>query len=182
MADIKAIAEAIVGMTTKEVAEVAKVLKEEYGIDPAVKFSVDYEEAGMSFGGAIQCLKRGQKVARKGWNGKGMWLWLKPGTMVKSEWCHDPALKTIADNNGGEIEALGTVCNPSPTARSRLTFELSRQTGLRRKPKGNISPCIIAAPRLAGTYKRGNRRDAERSQRQEPTGLHRSRQVQPPVL
>ena len=24
----------------------------------------------------------------------------------------------------------------SPTARSRLTFELSRQTGLRRKPKG----------------------------------------------
>ena len=29
---------------------------------------------------------------------------------------------------------------------------------------------------------RSNRRDAERSQRQEPTGLHRSRQVQPPVL
>ena len=29
---------------------------------------------------------------------------------------------------------------------------------------------------------RGNRRDAERSQRQEPTGLHRSREVQPPVL
>ena len=32
---------------------------------------------------------------------------------------------------------------PSPTARSRLTFELSRQTGLRRKPKGNIFPCIV---------------------------------------
>ena len=29
---------------------------------------------------------------------------------------------------------------------------------------------------------RGNRRDAERCQRQEPTGLHRSREVQPPVL
>ena len=37
--------------------------------------------------------------------------------------------------------------NPSPTARSRLTFELSRQTGLRRKPKGNISPCILASLR-----------------------------------
>ena len=83
MADIKAIAEAIVDMTAEEVAKLAEVLKEEYGIDPAVKFSVDYKEAGMSFGGAIQCLKRGQKVARKGWNGKGMWLWLKPGTMVK---------------------------------------------------------------------------------------------------
>ena len=29
---------------------------------------------------------------------------------------------------------------------------------------------------------RGNRRHAERCQRQEPTGLHRSRQVQPSVL
>ena len=59
---------------------------------------------------------------------------------------------------------------PSPTARSRLTFELSRQTGLRRKPKGNISPCIIAVPRWAGDSKRGNRRDAERSQRQSRLG------------
>ena len=46
----------------------------------------------------------------------------------------------------------------------------------------NQPPCIIAVPRWAGDSKRGNRRDAERSQRQEPTGLHRSRQVQPPVL
>ena len=28
----------------------------------------------MDFGDAIRALKRGQKVARKGWNGKGMWL------------------------------------------------------------------------------------------------------------
>lgn len=63
-----------------------------------------------SFGQAIESLKHGWKVARKGWNGKGMFLWLKPGTMVKSEWCHDPKLKAIADKNGGEIEALGTIC------------------------------------------------------------------------
>lgn len=64
----------------------------------------------VTFGAALEALKQGKKVARKGWNGKGMWLWLKPGTMVKSELCHDPALKEIADNNGGEIEALGTIC------------------------------------------------------------------------
>ena len=64
----------------------------------------------MNFGGALEALKQGKKVARQGWNGKGMWLWLKEGTMVKSDWCHDPALKAIADNNGGEIEALGTIC------------------------------------------------------------------------
>ncbi len=34
----------------------------------------------MDFGGAILALKMGYKVARKGWNGKGMWLILVPGT------------------------------------------------------------------------------------------------------
>ena len=29
---------------------------------------------GMPFGMAIEMLKKGYKVARKGWNGKGMWL------------------------------------------------------------------------------------------------------------
>ena len=28
----------------------------------------------MNFGQAIEALKKGEKVARKGWNGKGMWL------------------------------------------------------------------------------------------------------------
>lgn len=28
----------------------------------------------MNFGKAIEALKEGKKVARKGWNGKGMWL------------------------------------------------------------------------------------------------------------
>lgn len=37
---------------------------------------------GMSFGDAIKALKLGQKVARKGWNGKGMWLVLVPGTQA----------------------------------------------------------------------------------------------------
>ena len=63
-----------------------------------------------TFGQAIAALKRGWKVAREGWNGKGMWLWLKSETMVKSEWCHDQALKEIADKNGGEIYAGGCIC------------------------------------------------------------------------
>jgi len=29
---------------------------------------------GMTFGMALEALKKGHKVARKGWNGKGMWL------------------------------------------------------------------------------------------------------------
>lgn len=31
-------------------------------------------DSGMSFGLAIEALKLGKKVARAGWNGKGMWL------------------------------------------------------------------------------------------------------------
>jgi hypothetical protein len=64
----------------------------------------------MDFGGAIKALKEGHKVARKGWNGKGMFLWLKPATEVKAEWCKDPMLKDLAEENGGSILALGTIC------------------------------------------------------------------------
>lgn len=64
----------------------------------------------MSFGDAINALKAGAKVARKGWNGKGMFLWLKPAATVKAEWCKDPMLKGLAEANGGKIEALGTIC------------------------------------------------------------------------
>ena len=35
---------------------------------------------GMPFGFAIACLKEGFKVARKGWNGKNMWLIYVPGS------------------------------------------------------------------------------------------------------
>lgn len=64
----------------------------------------------MNFGKAIESLKQGKKVARKGWNGKNMFLWLKPAAIVKAEWCKDPMLKAIAEGNGGEIPALGTIC------------------------------------------------------------------------
>lgn len=89
--------------------EVKNLLHTQY-VDGANVESVLHEGEEGSFGQAIWSLKFGKKVARKGWNGKGMFLWLKPMTMVKSEWCHDPALKEIADNNGGKIEALGTIC------------------------------------------------------------------------
>lgn len=64
----------------------------------------------MNFGQAIEALKQGKKVARKGWNGKKMFLWLKPAVKVKAEWCKDPILKYLAEAHGGEISALGTIC------------------------------------------------------------------------
>lgn len=37
------------------------------------------QDKGLTFGLAIEALKAGKKVARAGWNGKGMWLILVPG-------------------------------------------------------------------------------------------------------
>lgn len=34
----------------------------------------------MNFGQALEALKRGDKVGRAGWNGKGMFLFLVPGS------------------------------------------------------------------------------------------------------
>ena len=34
----------------------------------------------MNFGNAIEALKEGKRVARTGWNGKGMFLFLVPGS------------------------------------------------------------------------------------------------------
>lgn len=62
-----------------------------------------------SFGFALMMLKEGRKVARAGWNGKGMYLWLLPAAMVKAEWCKEPHLKALAEANGGEIEAIGSI-------------------------------------------------------------------------
>lgn len=61
------------------------------------------------FGWAIAQLKSGNRVARAGWNGRGMYLWLLPATTVKAEWCREPHLKAVAEANGGEIEALGSI-------------------------------------------------------------------------
>ena len=63
----------------------------------------------LTFGLAIEALKQGKRVARSGWNGKGMYLWLLPSGVVKAEWCKEPHLKEIAEANGGEIEALASI-------------------------------------------------------------------------
>jgi len=48
---------------------------------PKKVFEEAYRETvGMNFGLAIEAMKKGAKVARRGWNGKGMFLFLVPGS------------------------------------------------------------------------------------------------------
>lgn len=67
-----------------------------------------FEEAyracdAMSFGLAIEALKKGQKVARRGWNGKGMWLVLVPGTPTVELREGTPYAKALPEHSHCEI-------------------------------------------------------------------------------
>lgn len=44
---------------------------------------MNVEKQGFDFGRALACLKDGLKVARSGWNGKGMFLFLVLGSTFK---------------------------------------------------------------------------------------------------
>lgn len=88
---------------------------------------------GMTFGMAIEAMKAGKKVARAGWNGKGMFLWLKPATTVKAEYCKDEMLKELVEANGGEILGLGTICmytHDSTGRKAILTGWLASQSDM----------------------------------------------------
>ncbi len=53
---------------------------------PAEAFEEAYRPCeAMNFGLAVEALKKGERVARAGWNGKGMWLSLVGGNEYKVE-------------------------------------------------------------------------------------------------
>ena len=71
MAETLKLLQALVGMTTEEVQNLAKVLKgPEYGITAEEKVAPDRDGHDLRRW-AIAALKQGKKVARQGWNGKG---------------------------------------------------------------------------------------------------------------
>lgn len=52
---------------------------------PEKQFNEAYRECdNMTFGLAIEAMKKGKKVARNGWNGKGMYLFLAHGEDIQS--------------------------------------------------------------------------------------------------
>lgn len=51
----------------------------------------------MNFGEALEALKDGKRVAREGWNGKGMFLFLLPAGNIPKTVISDPALRRVVD-------------------------------------------------------------------------------------
>lgn len=64
-----------------------------------------------NFGMALEALKQGKRVARQGWNGKNMFLFLLPAGTIPTKAIHDPALREVIEKEiGGEtFEALGSI-------------------------------------------------------------------------
>ena len=59
----------------------------------------------MSFGLAIEALQKGQKVARRGWNGKDMFIFMRPADELDIDFI--PKVKSLPDSVKTDLTAHG---------------------------------------------------------------------------
>ena len=142
MADIKAIAEALVGMTTEEVQNLAKVLNDEYGITAEEK--VAQTETGMTFGGAIAALKQGKHRCHRvsHWGTVDMrtdQLSRKSGAMLIGIALLIPRGKM--KRSARPLNRLRKQVHPKPRALCPLCGE-ERLGGVRKNVRGHTLPVV----------------------------------------
>ena len=53
------------------------------------------ETAAMPFSHALEAVKQGKKIARNGWNGKGMFLFVQPGSVIDAKDGRNPHLQAM---------------------------------------------------------------------------------------
>ncbi len=77
---------------------------------------------GMTFGLALEALKKGFKVARKGWNGKGMWLSLSCDgeREIDADQFWSPHNAQFARENGGKAIVLPAITMKTTNAQGRV--------------------------------------------------------------
>lgn len=124
-------------MTAQNGDYIIKGIEGEFYPCKASIFEASYAPAnkseGMTFGQAIEALNRGERVSRKGWNGKGMYLWKKPAFEITPEICSDPKLKQAVIDNGGRLLGLPTICmctHDSTGRKAVLTGWLASQSDI----------------------------------------------------
>ncbi len=86
---------------------------------------------GLPFGWAIEALKRGQRVARSGWNGKGMWLSLSCGETreIPAENFWSPHNAQHAESQGGTAKVLPSITMKTATGEILMGW-LASQTDM----------------------------------------------------
>lgn len=78
----------------------------------------------MNFSEALTAIKTGHRVARSGWNGKGMFLFLVPGSVFKVN--REPLLSILGE--GTEVQYHGHI--DMKTAQGYIVPWLASQTDL----------------------------------------------------
>lgn len=77
---------------------------------PTEELEVTSNDGSMTFGDALEALKGGKKVARKGWNGKGMFLFLAPGSDLTNCICSEgmpPCVDSVCMKTAQETIVVG---------------------------------------------------------------------------
>jgi len=74
-------------------------------ISPAntININIIYGDDLMDFGKALKILKKGGRVTRKGWNGKGTWLALTKGSTIPKDLARCGAVLKLAEEGVDEI-------------------------------------------------------------------------------
>ena len=85
---------------------------------------------GLTFGLALELLKLGHKVARKGWNGKGMWLVLVPGTPIAQLKPGTPYAEALAATSCEILPHIDMWTTNSEGRRAMLPGWLASQTDM----------------------------------------------------
>lgn len=98
---------------------------------PADVFEKSYRTiSGLTFGMAIEALKLGYRVARAGWNGKGMWLACSPGSqaLLADKFWAGPN-REYAMANGGSADVLPCITMKTATGEILMGW-LASQTDM----------------------------------------------------
>ena len=110
MADIKALAEELVNLTVKDVQELATILKEEYGIEPAAaaaeaeqtEFDVILKSAGQAKLGVVKAVKESTGLGLK--ESKEIVDKAPVAVKEKVSKAEAEALKAALEEAGAEVE------------------------------------------------------------------------------
>ena len=98
---------------------------------PAPQFENAYRRLdNLTFGHAIEAVKKGYKVARAGWNGKGMWIALSPGSpSLPAEKFWAPPNRQYAEEQGGAAQVLPCITMKTATGEILMGW-LASQTDM----------------------------------------------------
>lgn len=98
---------------------------------PKDVFEAAYQPTtSMSFGHALAALQQGHRVARQGWNGKGMWLTISPGSKaLPAERFWAGANRDYAIANGGSADVLPCITMKTATGEILMGW-LASQTDM----------------------------------------------------